>query len=485
MLALLLSAVPLAVQEAAPAPPELTPRTFRHAAGEYHGVVGRLRVPENRAKPDSKTIELAFARLTSTAKEPRATVVYLAGGPGDSATSAVEDSLWEGLLTCADVILLDQRGVGRSKPELVFTPEFARPDGVFLDATASLDASVAMAEEAKASCDERGVDLTGYTTVESAADVDALRAALGLEKIVLLGFSYGTHLAQEIVRRFPERVEGVVLVGTAGMNDMHKLPSELDAHWRMLSGLVARDERIGKAIPDLDGLLRRTLAKLAAEPLTVTVPDPDAGGTRELLFGPAGLQLVLLRDMGDTQDLPVLPRLLHEVERGETGTLRWFLEKRLAQMRSVGVMTLVMRGASGATRERWERIEREAATSPFGKARVMPPPEVSAVLGTPDLGDAFRAPVKSSVRALFVSGTLDGNTPPAQAELVRAGFSRSAHLIVENAGHEDLLPDPEVRAAIVRFLGGELRDARLVRPPLRFAPLEGPSDVRHPSLEGR
>jgi pimeloyl-ACP methyl ester carboxylesterase len=312
-----------------------------------------------------------------------------------------------------------------------------------------------------------------------------VRAALGLERVTLMGHSYGTHLALEVVRQFGARVEGVILAGTAGTNDMHKLPSDLDAHWRVLSGLVAADPVLGKAIPDLDGLLKKTIAKLREEPLPVTVTDRATRLPVEVPFGPAGLQLILLRDMGDVEDIPVLPRLVYEVERGETRTLRWFVQKRYEQMGAVNVMTLAMRGASGATKERWERIEREAAASPFGKARVMPPPEVSRALGTPDLGDAFRAPVKSEVRALFLSGTLDGNTPPEQAEAVRKGFPNSAHVIVENGGHEDLLGMPEIRALIVRFLGGErLADTRIVKPVLRFVPLdEAPHAVTHPAVE--
>lgn len=464
---------------------ELTPRTFRHEGGEYRAEVGRLRVPENRARADSRSIELAFARLKCTAPEPKTTVVYLAGGPGDSATSLVEGPGWEALLAVADLVLLDQRGTGRSKPALVFTPESVTQEGLFLDHQAMLDVSVAMAEEAAAHFRKEGVDLAGYTTVESARDVDALRAALGLERVTLMGHSYGTHLALEVVRSFGERVEGLILVGAAGMNDMHKLPAELDAHWRKLGALVAADPALGPAIPDLEGLLRGTLAKLAEEPLSVSVTDRQRGAQAEVPFGPAGLQLLLLRDMGDVEDIPVLPRLVYEVSRGEKRTLRWFVQKRYDQMGSVNAMTLVMRGASGATKERWERIEREAATSLFGKERVLPPPEVSRALGTPDLGDAFRAPVKSPVRALFVSGTLDGNTPPEQAEAVRAGFPNSAHVVVENGGHEDLLVMDEVRRLMARFLAGEkLADVRLSKPALRFVPLDGePSAVTHPAVE--
>ena len=467
-------------------PPELTPRTFQHDGGEYRGEVGRLRVPENRAKSDSREIELAFARLKSTAAAPKATVIYLAGGPGDSATDLVGGAGWETLLAVADLVLLDQRGIGRSRPSLVFTPETVTPEGLFLDPETSLEISVAMAEEAAAHFRKEGVDLAGYTTVESARDVDALCAALGLERVFLMGHSYGTHLALEIVRSFPARVEGLILAGTAGSNDMHKLPSELDAHWHKLSALVAADPALGPAIPDLDGLLRKTLAKLRAEPMSVTVTDRATRQPIEVPFGPAGLQLLLLRDMGDVDDIPVLPRLVHEIERGDTSTLSWFVQKRYDQVCSVSLMMLAMRGASGATKDRWERIEREAASSPFGKARVMPPPEVSRALGTPDLGDPFRAPVRSPVRALFLSGTLDGNTPPEQAEAVRAGFANSAHVIVENGGHEDVLRMPEIRTLIARFLAGEkLADARLAKPALRFVPLgEDRPAVSHPALAG-
>jgi pimeloyl-ACP methyl ester carboxylesterase len=396
----------------------------------------------------------------------------------------VEGPGWAPLLSVADLVLLDQRGTGRSEPALLFTPESTTPAGVFLDDAAMLEVTLAAAEEAARHFRERGIDLAGYTTVESAQDVDDLRAALGLEKVSLMGHSYGTHLALEVVRRSGAHVERVVLAGTAGMDDMHKLPAELDAHWRMLGALVAADETLGQEIPDLEALLRRTLAKLAQEPLEVEVIDPVSRERVPVLFGPAGLQLLVLRDMGDTADIPVLPRLIHEIERGETRTLRWFVQKRYDQMRSMNAMALVMRGASGATEERWALVEAQAKESLFGKLRVWPPREVNAVLGTPDLGDGFRSPVRSDVPALFLSGTLDGNTPPEQAERVRAGFSRATHVIVENAGHEDLFGNPEVQHLIVRFLAGEqLEDARLRVTPLRFVPLgEERPEVTHPSL---
>jgi hypothetical protein len=78
----------------------------------------------------------------------------------------------------------------------------------------------------------------------------------------------------------------------------------------------------------------------------------------------------------------------------------------------------------------------------------------------------------SPTRALLVSGSLNANTPPYQAEKLRWGFSYASHLVVENAGHEDTLPNEAVQAAIADSLAekdvGHLR-VRLPRP--KFIPV--------------
>jgi pimeloyl-ACP methyl ester carboxylesterase len=194
---------------------------------------------------------------------------------------------------------------------------------------------------------------------------------------------------------------------------------------------------------------------------------------------------VILRfDLGDRSDFIAFPRLLHSIERGDPALLQWFVQKRWTQFSSVNAMYFVMDGASGAPPGRWEQIEAEAATSLLGNAMNFPFPEINEVFGTPDLGDAFRAPIVSSVRTLLLSGTLDWNTPPHQAELARFGLINSTHIVVEGAGHEQIIPQPEVRAAILAFLRGEdVGEVRVRLPPLRFIPIDGVDPaITHPSL---
>jgi pimeloyl-ACP methyl ester carboxylesterase len=91
-----------------------------------------------------------------------------------------------------------------------------------------------------------------------------------------------------------------------------------------------------------------------------------------------------------------------------------------------------------------------------------------AVVGVPLLPDAYRSPITTRVPALFVSGTLDSNTPPEQVERARPGFIGSAHLIVRHAGHESTLV-PEVASAIAAFFHGDAVVSRTIEgPALRF-----------------
>jgi predicted DCC family thiol-disulfide oxidoreductase YuxK len=108
--------------------------------------------------------------------------------------------------------------------------------------------------------------------------------------------------------------------------------------------------------------------------------------------------------------------------------------------------------ASGASVERRRRIEEEARTTLLGRTIDFPFPEVCEAVGSPDLGDGFRAPVRSSAETLFITGTLDARTPSENVADLAPGFSNHHHLIVEDAGHGDLLFSDAVQRAVARFM---------------------------------
>jgi pimeloyl-ACP methyl ester carboxylesterase len=175
-------------------------------------------------------------------------------------------------------------------------------------------------------------------------------------------------------------------------------------------------------------------------------------------------------DLGDTNDLPIFPALFHTIDRGDYSIFARFLEKRYAQFGGgVPIMSFVMDAASGATSDRYARMEREAKTALLGDVMNFPFPHIGKAMLNPDLGDEFRSEIKTGVPTLFISGTLDNNTPPFQADEVRRSFRQSTHLIIDNAGHESMLIEPRVQQLIVDYLNGrDVSGVKIALPRLKF-----------------
>jgi pimeloyl-ACP methyl ester carboxylesterase len=441
------------------------------------GELGHLIVRENRKSAKSNLIELAFVRLKSTAEKPGFPVVYLDGGPGSSAIGlarfAEYNRAFQKLREVGDVILLDQRGVGRSKPNLSRLSLESLPTDVFADKETGLRA---FKERAKSAVDyfrTQGVDVLAYNTIESANDVEDLRKALGAEKINLVGFSYGTHLGLASIRYHGKNLNRVVLIGTEGPDHTDKLPGTSDESIKRLAQIAAKDPIIGSKVPDLTQTLKRVLDRFEKEPVTITITDQRAKKPVDIKIGKYGLQFLIMRDLGDAQDLPIFPLWFYTMDKGDYSILKRFAERRYNQYGGgLSVMTLAMDISSGTSKARKMQIEKEAKTALLGDIMNFPLSEMGDVLGNPDLGDDYRSPLKTNVPTLFVSGTLDNNTQPFQADEVRKTFKSSTHIIIENAGHESMLTDAKVQQTMVDFLRGQdVGKVKIALPPLKFQPI--------------
>ena len=445
---------------------------------------GRLMVPENRLNPHARMVAIGFLRLRSRTSSARAPLFFLNGGPGSRGVSEDPRALdfWAQFLDVSDVVLIDQRGTNDA--DLVWEWDGPPPLHYFLSADSAVRHTTEMNRRAVAAFRARGVDLAGYTTVESAADLDALRAALGLERVSLLGFSYGTHLGCAYIRRFGDRVENAVLMGVEGPDQTQKLPWIMDTQLKKLALMTARDPRISTRIPDLVALYDRVLARLAREPIVIPVPGPDGKDTLQVPVGPFGLRLILRIDIGDATDLPVFPRLLWSIDRGDPSLLAWFIRKRARIALGVHGMSESMDTASGATAGRLGLIADQARTSRFADV-VNFPFLVGEPWPVPELSDDFRTPLVSPVRALIVSGGLDFNTPPSQGDDLLWGMPNATHIVVANAGHEQTLFQNDTAVPVIKdfLLGHDVSDRRITYPELRFVPLEGTdSTATHPSV---
>lgn len=440
----------------------------------YDGELGRLVVRENRSTRKSNLIELAFVRLKSTAEKPGYPVVYLDGGPGSSAISLARVPeymrAFQKLREVGDVILLDQRGVGRSNPNLLWLASESLPLDVFADKEVALQAFQERARKAAGHFRSKGVDILAYNNIESAHDVDDLRRALKADKLNLVGFSYGTHLGLACLRYHGAHLNRVVLIGTEGPDHTEKLPTTSDASLHRLAEVVAKHPDLQGKVPDLVGLLKRLLDRFGKEPVVVRITDARSKKQVDVKVGKFGLQHLIFRDLGDTNDLPIFPAWFYSMDKGDYSILSRFVERRYNQYGGgLSVMTLVMDTSSGATKARRLRIEREAKSALLGDAMNFPLLDLGSVIDNFDLGENYRQPIRTTVPTLFISGDFDNQTPPFQADEVRRFFKSSTHIIVKNAGHESMLTESSVQQVMVDYLRGQdVSSAQVSLPPLKF-----------------
>lgn len=439
--------------------------------------LGKLVVPENRKNGKSNLIELAFVRLKSTANKPGPPVVYLEGGPGGSGIGAAKSPALPLLLALreiGDVILLDQRGTGLSKPALVCSKSWDFP----LDAPGDPRLWIRLAKEKLQACAEQftaqGIDLGGYNTNESADDLETLRQALGIKKVNLWGISYGTHLALVMMRRHPDSVERAVLTGVNGPDHlMMKLPSTIDEQLVKIEQLFKADAVIGKALPDFRGLIKDLLARLEDKPVTVEIANPRTQQKQSVALGRWDLQFHTASPVTQTWSIMSLPAFYYAMSQGDFTPLgQRAVEFRTSQVGSM--MAWMMLSSSGVSSQRYRRIERESKEALLGNSINFPFPEITEALGKPDLGTGFRAPITSKTPVLFVSGTLDGRTPPANAEEVKKGFPNGVSITVEGASHGyDLFYfAPGLKDSMLDFFKGQpIKTAQIKMGDFQFRPI--------------
>jgi len=443
------------------------------------GELGRIRVPERRDRPSGATIEIAFVRYRTTHPRPGPPLVFLEGGPG---APGVEGSAFiathpriRALEQC-DVIGIDQRGTGLSRPELS-QPVFAYTLPLDRDISRDEEAAAFEAAAARAAAywHARGVDLSAYHTDASADDVDDVRRALGLERIALYGSSYGSHLGLAYLRRHGAHVSRAVLCKVEGPDDTWKRPALVQRQLERVHAMAAADPAVRARIPDLLGTLRRLLDQLERAPVTARARRGQPDSAR-IVLGAHDLRCAVAHSLGTTRGTAGLPRLLDACTRGDwsrLADLAW--PARRADVGSM--MTLAMDCASGMSPERRAQVRREALdpANVLGDAMHAPFFDRTCITcALPERPAAFRAPFACDVPVLFVSGLLDARTPPDNVQAIRSSFSRAAHVRVSGTGHDarELLSD-EFRDLLQAFLRGEpVRDTDLSLP-FRFVPLDG------------
>lgn len=392
-----------------------------------------LSVPQNYAEPDGRQLKLHIALIASSARKPPADpVLYLAGGPGQSASESYGQIAagFHEILKTRHVLLIDQRGTGLSH-----ALKCKMPDDGFLEVPD--DATMrAMTQECLKAQD---VDPQFFTTTDATKDLESLRVAIGAPQLNLVGFSYGTRVAQQFAMHYPNSTRSLILDGIApnqlilGSEHAQALDEALAKQFARCTADKVCFARFGDPAKTLSELV----LDLTAHPREIEISDPLTGKLHKLPLGIGALQAMARFYVYGTETAALLPLLLDEAKQGRPGPMLAQSEmanKNLGDAMSQGMQLSVMCSedneflkADAANQNRLlgnqmqEILQLQCQVWPKG-AR---PKD-------------FFEPLTGAIPTLLISGEFDPVTPARYGDTVLKGLSNAVHIIAPAQGHINL-----------------------------------------------
>jgi pimeloyl-ACP methyl ester carboxylesterase len=361
-----------------------------------------------------------------------------------------------------------------SEPALTCAPldEFARKLlGLRFYSAATERAHLAATETCHRELATTGADLSAYNSTESAADFADLRNMLGFAAWNVYGTSYGSYLAQTIMRDHSKGIRSIVLDSV--LPTTYTIP----ANWRITSGgfnnlfqACVAEAACNAAHPHLEETFTRLINKLEAEPLTATVRDPATHkDVRVLLDG--GALVDWLRNQ--TYAVPLMraaPDRIDGLASGRPEAIKAIATDRASRAPPPGldVPALGYGLSLGVTcREDYPFATQEDLAAAGREAFSDYPASIQRegvggwayvnqdcrdVWKIPAAPEAMRSPVTSSIPTLLISGSFDTLTSLAGAKAVAVSLSNATIISIPGVGHTVAPQSPCAQAVIVSFL---------------------------------
>lgn len=395
---------------------------------------GVLKVPEDRRNPGGATIDLSVAIVPAINRRAAAPPLFLlAGGPGQGAT-AMYTSIAPAFTRANrnhDIVLVDQRGTGKSAPLSCEYPDEWQAVGKDLPA---------LRQATTACLHKYGERVRFYTTSAAVADLAAVREALNIRAIDLYGVSYGTRVAQLYMRRYPATVHAVILDGVTFPEQVLGPDTPLVGQ-RALDLIVTRCEMsldCTAAYPDLKQDLETLRRQFGPTTSPITIDDPNDGSPLKIEFGRDMLSAGLRFLSYSAAQASLLPILLHRAAGGALAPLAAqtvMSSRQVAELLATGMQNTVICSedvpffaAAGIDRAAVERTYQ-------GTDQLDALVEICKLWPRGPVDADLHSPLASGIPTLLLSGEADPVTPPAGADRAARGFLRHRHLVLSGEGH--------------------------------------------------
>lgn len=427
---------------------------------------GSLAVPEDPATPGSRLIDLNLAVVGAINRKAEPDPLFiLVGGPGQSATETFA-ALYPTLYTIhqqRDIVLVDQRGTGKSNPLRCLDPQAEDLDD---------EEVIARLKECPA---RLAADPRLYTTDIAMQDLDRVRSALGYESINLYGVSYGTRAALVYLKMYPERVRSLILDAVVDPSFILYQEAARDGQGSLdlFFARCERDPACSSVYPGLRSEFESLLQRRMDDPVDITIPHPVNGTPLPMTVSDKTITDLVFSILYSPDLVAILPFAIHQA----------YVAGNYAPLITQGY--LVDSGiydgmfySVACTEDAPLVATEEAAKGLFGNS-VRHFIEVCEAWPQGEPPKIIHEAVSSDVPVLLISGEADPITPPRHAEALRKSLPNSLHLIFPGMGHGNGIGD-----CARRIMGAFLETASTagldttcvedVAPPPFFVDFSGP-----------
>ncbi len=409
--------------------------------GPSEAFCGTYSVWEDRQAKTGRKITLKVTILPALkqkyAPDP---LFFLAGGPGQGAAELAEQirEPFRRLETDRDIVLIDQRGTGKSNPLTCQSED--KKEGQGEKQENEEDDSASVVKELHTCLDslQKKADLTKYTTPVAMDDLDEVRAFLGYSKINVFGASYGTRAAIVYARRHADHTRTVILDGVAPPDMQLPLFMARDSQ-RALDLLMRdceKDTACNQRFPHLRERFQTLLVRLDAHPQHIRYVHPRTGMEKDLDLKRLTITGLLFSSLYSPMTTAMVPLLIEQAEKGNyTGFLALGsafdpLASSIAQGMHFSVVC-----SEDAPHISPEAIARETAGTFLGAEMVTLRLKPCDFWPRGQLDPAYFANAPSSLPTLILSGELDPVTPPSWGAHVASQWPHARHIVVPASGH--------------------------------------------------
>jgi pimeloyl-ACP methyl ester carboxylesterase len=332
------------------------------------------------------------------------------------------------------VVLVDQRGTGKSNPLACnFRGDPNDMRGYFVEYLTLESIRACRAEL------EKTADLRLYTTTIAMADLDDVRGALGYNKVNVDGGSYGSTAALSYLNFYPQHVRTVTISGVAPPNNTLLLAFARGVEHALnrLFDDCGADEKCKAAFPDLRKDWASVVANVTKGPVTFDTLNPLTRQKQQLTMTREGFAELVRLVLYVPNVMGIMPLMIHQMSQGDYSQFAYyaFQVQRGVDLGLARGMQLSVLCAEDVPFIKESEIEPATGGTFYGGSRVSLYMKLCAQWPHGEVPTKLRAPIKSDLPVLMLSGELDPVTPPDVATPLLRWLPNGRQIIMHNATH--------------------------------------------------